>query len=233
MGQLSPLHALLFHGLILAIGGVGIATTNSALIKREHVKIDLDDSASKKMRYLTKGEKDLLKDIFGNEIEANKVKIIAYDVPYFSAEDARDKRLFGAFVNVETPYILHYSQARYCEDFSNAACPLKNKGSFSHEITHTWQNITPDAIKQPYESHYDYTLHRNAKFPDFHPEHQSAMLEDFVIQYLAQSKPCDMDDPLVKVVTEQFSASAEHCEKKAQAWRTAVRGISYKVAFGL
>jgi hypothetical protein len=128
-------------------------------------------------RPMTPGEAEIIKGIFGDQIDVSIVRQNihpqSYDDIAGTATSSRDANYWGP---------------RYgSKDYSKEKNPEKF-GTFVHENTHVWQFQTNWRYSPGRDGVYKYPLESKWKFTDYTHEQQAAMVEDYALYYLHPSK---------------------------------------------
>ena len=153
---------------------------------------------------LTKGETQLVQSIFGDQLDASKLRKHFKDAGDFT-HVMRSKR---GTVMPFTNHIDFFGPTVRSDDFSTDS--IKRFGIFLHEVVHTWQN---QHLKVSFKNfrQYAYTLQQDSKFSDFGTEQQGDILEDYAMRWLhkdgekfAKPENATRDTMLIKVVEDQF-----------------------------
>ncbi len=130
---------------------------------------------------LTKAEAALLKSIFGDEIDTDKVK------KYFS--DKEHPYLLARACNGEK--IKFYGKNTRVPDYSLTQ-DASNYFTFVHEMAHVWQLQHPkeDILRDLHNPtrKNNYTLSETSRFQDFGVEQQACIIADYAFQCLFSGK---------------------------------------------
>ncbi|MEZ0222925.1 MAG: hypothetical protein ACAH83_00095 [Alphaproteobacteria bacterium] len=150
---------------------------------------------------LTRGETEMVKGIFGNEVNPSSIR------KHFRSESSIAHIMPRAAGMVMPPFshVDFYGPKNHQRDFSKAA---KEKfGLFMHEVTHCWQGQTMNFSAKAFRR-YDYKLTPKSKFRDFGTEQQAEIIEDYAERWLypdtAAVKRTPHDTLLFKVVEARF-----------------------------
>lgn len=153
---------------------------------------------------LTEGESSLVTGIFGDEINASKIR------KHFR-EKADITHIFPRTAGTVLPFISHidlFGKEFAAADYSVADADLY--GLFVHEATHCWQNQnwawSTKAINV-----YEYELKPDSKFSDFGGEQQADIIKTYALRFLhpdgrknATAETAAVDAMLRKVVEDRF-----------------------------
>lgn len=153
---------------------------------------------------LTEGEAALVTSIFGDEIDASKIR------KHFK-NDNHITHLFSSKAGTVLPLISHidiFGPYVSSKDYSREGENLY--GFFAHEATHVWQNQnwawTTKAMRV-----YEYELKPESKFSDFGGEQQAEIIEAYAQRFLhpqgrrdATADTAAFDAMLQKVVEDRF-----------------------------
>ncbi|MEZ0222926.1 MAG: hypothetical protein ACAH83_00100 [Alphaproteobacteria bacterium] len=153
---------------------------------------------------LTEGEAQLVTSIFGDEIDASKIR------KHFKNE-SHITHLFGSKQGTVLPFLNHidiFGPYAASPDYSRESAYLY--GFFAHEATHIWQNQNW-AWSTKAMNVYEYQLKPESKFSDFGGEQQASIIEAYVQRFIhpqgrkdASSETAAFDAMLQKVVEDRF-----------------------------
>lgn len=133
---------------------------------------------------LTPGEADLIKGIFGPEIDISKVR------KHFTAV-SKPGTSPGYVIPAQTfsnDCIKFYGPDYTSGDYSRPDNAF-NYGTFVHEMTHIWQNQHPNPQKAEHDNFaYQYNLTPKSRFDDLGEEQQASLIEDYALQFLRASR---------------------------------------------
>lgn len=168
---------------------------------------------------LTRNEKAVVAEIFGDEINTSKVRKHLKEKGHIT-HVLRSKI---AQVPPLTNHIDFFGKDRHTADYG--AADLDHYGTFMHEMTHVWQNqhkwVSPKRI-----GIYTYQLDEETKFDDLGIEQQAAVIEDYARIFLHKShgKAYNYNGPdantpayfarLAHVVEDRFPNARKHREKQ-------------------
>lgn len=153
---------------------------------------------------LTDGEARLVTDIFGDEIDAAKIR------KHF--RDPSDvTHLMKSKQGTVLPFISHidiFGQVATSTDYSRESPRLF--GFFAHEATHCWQNQTGSwTLKRM--GVYEFTLTPQSRFSDFGMEQQADIIQSYATRFLnpegrrtVTAGQAEFDCMLQKVVEDRF-----------------------------
>ncbi|TAL30298.1 MAG: hypothetical protein EPN97_12810 [Alphaproteobacteria bacterium] len=158
---------------------------------------------------LTEGESNLVTSIFGDEVDASKIR------KHFK-DDNHITHLFGSKTGTVLPFLNHidiFGPYGRSPDYAREGEVLY--GLFVHESTHVWQNQnwawTTKAMRV-----YEYELKPESKFSDFGGEQQASIIENYAQRFLhpqgrkdATAETAAFDAMLQKVVEERFPRAKE------------------------
>lgn len=143
---------------------------------------------------LTKGETALVEGIFGNEIDASKIR------KHFKNKGHITHVLPSKTGTVLPPHshIDFFGAAARSDDFSCDS--VYETGLFIHEVTHVWQNqnMVWSLDKLHKCRTYDYTLKPTSTFRDFAVEQQASIIEDYVETWIHKDSPAMRGETLVR-----------------------------------
>jgi hypothetical protein len=153
---------------------------------------------------LTEGETALVTGIFGDEINAAKIR------KHFRSE-SHITHLFRSKAGTVLPFLNHidiFGPYAASKDYSQEGENLY--GFFAHEATHCWQNQnwawSAKAIRV-----YEYELKPDSKFSDFGGEQQAEIIEAYAERFIhpqgrkdATAATAAFDAMLQKVVEDRF-----------------------------
>lgn len=152
---------------------------------------------------LTKGETELVKGIFGDEINTSKIR------KHFRSESSIAHVLPSKIGMVPPPFshIDFYGTNAHSKDYSREKKKLF--GLFMHEATHTWQGQT---LTFPMRNIgvYEYKLTKASRFNDFGTEQQAEIIEDYAQAWLFKDPKAKnvthtaQDSLIMKVVETRF-----------------------------
>lgn len=178
--------------LLAAFGLAAVAgyleTTGYNVLNREdgtNPLCDIDPAC----RYLTDGETEKSKDIFGGEVEYSSVKV--FNRPNYVVYPL--SRLFSFRSNKQSFYgNIYYNKTNdYEDDLSKYSFKMKY---LIHEMTHVWQyqsgvnmlfaaaSIYKDA-KSNYSKGYAYNIHDDKSFDEHNIEQQGEMVAQYYSYY--------------------------------------------------
>ena len=128
-------------------------------------------------RGLTKEELLLARQVFGNEIQYSRVRIV--ERAFWGVETEKTNRVMAPEGNIYFPK----RGKRYRENFGLES--LKDKALFIHEMTHIWQshNNLPTyvSIVGMFQRTYKYNLTEDTDFYSLGIEQQASVIEHFYI----------------------------------------------------
>jgi hypothetical protein len=157
---------------------------------------------------LTANETALVESIFGDDINAGKIRKHQKDSDHFTHILRGKKGTVMPF----TSHIDFFGKAAHSKDYSQAELHLYSL--FVHESTHTFQN--QNGMNWKKLGQYGYTLSPDKKFGDYGVEEQADIIEDYAVRFLhpahAPSRHCHGDpaafyEQLKKVVEDRFPAA--------------------------
>jgi hypothetical protein len=186
-------------------------------------------------RGLTAGEAKLARDIFGDKIDLNGMRL-----HMFSKEQADLRSDVGSG---QTKNIEFYGKRSISEDFSKASA--KQFGSFVHEMTYILQNQQGGKLRASDVEGYAYPLGSQWRFTDYGPQQQRAIVQDYALRFLHPDRQSltlprtygddrmDTDPFLIRLVENQFPAAKaariafQNIEKRAltEGERALIKGI--------
>jgi hypothetical protein len=154
---------------------------------------------------LTEGEANLITGIFGDEIDASRIR------KHFKSE-SHITHFFSSKTGTVLPFLNHidiFGPYAVSPDYSREGENLY--GFFAHEATHIWQNQnwawSTKAINV-----YEYTLKPDSKFSDFGGEQQAEIIEAYAQRFIhpqgrkdATAETSTFDAMLQKVVEDRFA----------------------------
>jgi hypothetical protein len=170
-------------------------------------------------RPLTAGERAMLRPIYRDGIDYDKVRVIDAPFPFQPA---------GTYM---TPRGHIYAPGRlFRDDFSLPGLPAIERAVFVHEIGHVWQfangidlvaNAVADFAKYrgDYEKAYPYRLEPGRDLAEYGMEQQASILEDYYLVTTAHEGPYRMEnrglpsrerDALFGDVLHRFIADARY-----------------------
>lgn len=128
-------------------------------------------------RPLTEGEKSLVRWIFADTIQLDRVQIIAH------------KAVLKNHAISPNGYIYFHAQ-NYCHDFSK--CSLGLQSWFIHEMAHVWQYQQGMAVvrKALFDRRYHYVIQQGKLFLNYGIEQQAQMVQDYFIKK-TQGQDCN------------------------------------------
>ncbi|MFC5569356.1 SpvB/TcaC N-terminal domain-containing protein [Lysobacter yangpyeongensis] len=129
------------------------------------------DLASGGSRGLTKGEKEMARSVFGDDLDYDKPRIFRKKAYFFQPND----RAMTPDGNI----YFHPDDQGYHDDFSNS--DIYSQHTFIHEMTHVWQNQQGINVRTAaFNRSYDYwPLQSGKKFGDYGLEQQAQMTSDY------------------------------------------------------
>lgn len=158
---------------------------------------------------LTPGERETVTSIFGDEIDASKIRKHFKSTSHIT-HVGRSKQGFVM------PFISHidvFGEEVKSADYSREGQALY--GFFAHEATHCWQNQNW-AWKAHNIGVYEFTLKPGDRFGDFGGEQQAEIIEAYAERYVhpegaknAQPEKAEFDRLLMQVVEERFPHAKE------------------------
>ncbi len=130
-------------------------------------------------RRLTPGERALAAEVFGEELDAERVRLIAFPPLGWTT-----KRAFAPG-NLLWPgrSLIVYPPEQALLDFAAPGTPLSAQGVFVHELTHVWQsqagvNLLFAKLRcGDSPAAYRYALHPGAEWPRFNIEQQAMIVQ--------------------------------------------------------
>lgn len=153
---------------------------------------------------LTKGEKELVTSVFGDEINPDKIR-------KHMKKDGHITHILRDKVGTVLPPLSHidiFGPEYWSQDYSQE--DARKYGLFIHEATHTWQNqnhVWPFRAFRVYE----FTLKQDSRFSDFGAEQQAEIIEAYALRWLhkdgeknAKTENAERDQLLIKVVETKF-----------------------------
>ncbi len=148
-------------------GGIGGAQTNRPDQPRNKSTETTPEGGSRK---LTSGEITLAKEVFGESINYEEVKVYRVKVYFFQPADttmAPDGNIY-----------FHPQSPNYREDFSQADVNLQ--AHFIHELTHVLQTQSGINVRTAaFDRNYSYTLTTGKDFSDYGLEQQGNIARDY------------------------------------------------------
>ena len=153
---------------------------------------------------LTPGEKTLVTNIFGNEIDASQIR------KHFR-DNSSPTHVMPGMQGTVLPFISHidfFGEGVHSPDFSRESPNLY--GFFAHEATHCWQNQTGNwTLKNP--GIYEFTVTPTSRFSDFGMEQQADIIQAYADRFLnpegrksATAATADFDGMIQRVVEDRF-----------------------------
>lgn len=130
-------------------------------------------------RALTKGEIELGRIVFGDEIEWPRVRVLQAPAMGFGAMVPRGRTIV-------------FSRWRAVRDFADA--PLEDQGWFVHELAHVWQAargvvLAGAKLGALGRGAYRYTARAGAKFKDFNIERQAEIARHLFLARMGAHEP--------------------------------------------
>lgn len=122
-----------------------------------------------KSRGLTVAEIQLIRSVFGDALDVDRVKIVAH-------------RAILRHYAMSPNGNIYFNPADWCEDFS--VVPLVKQSWFIHEMTHVWQVQQGIAVvrKALLDRRYRYQLQPNKTFLNYGIEQQAQMVQDYFLK---------------------------------------------------
>jgi hypothetical protein len=150
---------------------------------------------------LTKGEAQMVKGIFGDEINTSKIR------KHFRAESSI-AHVFPNKIGMVPPPFSHidfYGPEAHSKDYSKDS--KKKFSLFMHEATHCWQGQTLTFPLRNFAK-YEYTLTKGSRFNDFGTEQQAEIIEDYAETWLYKDPKAVIhtaqDTLIMRVVEKRF-----------------------------
>jgi hypothetical protein len=153
---------------------------------------------------LTEGEAQLVTGIFGDEIDASRIR------KHFK-KDNHITHIFGSKTGTVLPFLNHidiFGPYAISPDYSKEDENLF--GFFAHEATHIWQNQNWVWSTKAMNV-YEFQLKPDSKFSDFGGEQQAEIIEAYAQRFIhpqgrkdATSETAAFDAMLQKVVEDRF-----------------------------
>lgn len=126
-------------------------------------------------RELTTGEKRLVRSVFGDSLEADKISLSVY-------KKYHEIKKLEAQVNVNN-VIMIYGQNNYLDDFSKAD-KTEGYSNFIFGLTRLWQNQNQAKFAPNADLGTDYILANNVSFDALGPYQQAAAVSDYASWFL-------------------------------------------------
>jgi hypothetical protein len=160
-------------------------------------------------RQLTQGEKDLVKQVFGNSIDLSRVRVHNEKYVFFQPDNS------GMTPNGEI-----YVHGAYSSDYASE--PSGHKAFFIHEMVHVWQHQTGvlragvigtailEIIGQlgDYGSAYTYVLDGSKDLTDYGLEQQASIVEDYFRLTRLGEEPRQVRPPVSRVCSPSQPATS-------------------------
>lgn len=156
---------------------------------------------------LTTGEKQTVESIFGDQLDASKIRKHFKEESHFT-HVLKNKR---GVVLPPFSHIDFFGRGNWSQDFSRES--RDQFGFFLHEVTHTWQGQNFKFSAKNFGI-YEYAIPDTlAKFSDFGTEQQAEIIEDYSKRWIhseSVTQPRTANDTLLmKVVERQFPRAAQ------------------------
>lgn len=128
-------------------------------------------------RFLTESEKQLARQIFGQQLQLDAIQIVAH-------------RCIVKGYAMSPNGNIYFNPKDYTADFS--VLSLSKQGWLIHELVHVWQlqqgvNVLRKAI---FDRRYDYAIQAGKAFVQYGIEQQASMVQDYFMKS-RQDLPCD------------------------------------------
>lgn len=223
----------------------GVPAAETVLSERDRLEAgydleDLRDEAEGKVmqpRLLTKGERHLVKSIFGDAVEASGI-----EKRVRSKEDPR-RADSGIVAQAEVRYldvddIFFYGGDGWSPNYAREG-NVEKFDTFVHEMTHIWQNQTdraftngqPKLTSENQGEIYHYSLCEGARFSDYPAEEQASIMADYTCLFIhparrapqnCENMSAETNKLLKKVVEDMFPAARKTRQELHRARQTAV-----------
>ncbi len=127
-------------------------------------------------RPLTRGEIDLVRFVFGEALQVEKIRIVAH------------RAILKHYAMSPNGYI-YFNPADWCEDFSQLS--VAKQSWLIHELAHVWQIQQGIAVvkKALLNRQYHYVFQQGKLFWDYGVEQQAQMIQDYFLRKI-QRQDC-------------------------------------------
>lgn len=160
---------------------------------------------------LTDGEKVLVRGVFGEQVNAGRVRKF-YEGACLAWINA------AVFDRVNVAF---YAERNHSPDFSKER-DARKFALFMHEMTHIWQQQTDYRYTRGERNKYYYNLTENSRFEDYYDEEQACIIENYARRFLMQTPAAENrrdDGRLLRSIVEDHFPQAGQTRRAIEAKR--------------